>query len=184
LESSGEDIVTWGEFTETRLLSEFRGAGVPMVRMRPTVERLREMFKKRYPLAYARPWLEPKGREIVLRAQEATELDKHLLLVVVRNHQLLLTEEATNFVSSAEFDADGGPVRRIRPVALLDRVWLDPLRQFGEPVVRSVPTAVIAEQFRAGDSMDFIASTYELAAEDVDQAIRYELIRANAQEAA
>ena len=27
--STGEDLVTWGEFTETRLLAEFRDAGVP-----------------------------------------------------------------------------------------------------------------------------------------------------------
>jgi hypothetical protein len=39
IEPTGQEIVTWGEFTETRLLAVFRDAGVPMQRMRPAVER-------------------------------------------------------------------------------------------------------------------------------------------------
>src|SRR6476659_5612145 len=63
-EATGEDIVTWGEFVETRFLSEYRDAGVPMVRMRPAIERLREQFDSLYPLAYAQPYV--AGRELVL----------------------------------------------------------------------------------------------------------------------
>jgi uncharacterized protein (DUF433 family) len=54
---------------------------------------------------------------------------------------------------------------------------LDPLRQFGRPVVRSVPTEVIAEQFDAGDSVDLIARLYELPPGDVEAALRYEKAR-------
>ena len=43
--ASEADIVTWGEFVETRLLAEFRDAGVPVIKMRPAVVRLRELFK-------------------------------------------------------------------------------------------------------------------------------------------
>jgi uncharacterized protein (DUF433 family) len=53
-------------------------------------------------------------------------------------------------------------------------VVVDPLRQFGDPVVRSVPTAVLAEQHRAGDSIRFIADGYMLSEEQVTQAIEYE----------
>jgi uncharacterized protein (DUF433 family) len=175
-ESTGDLIVTWGEFTETRLLSEFRGAGVPMQRMRPAVERLREQLNTRYPLALAKPWLTPAGRELVLTIQEEVNLDKKLLMVVVRNDQLMLTLPVDQYVLSADFD-DQGIARRIRPVATLDHVWLDPLRQFGEPVVRSVPTEVIAEQVRAGERQHTIAQLYELSDEQVEQAVAYELIR-------
>ena len=37
LASTGDERVTWGEFAEARLLSEFRDAGVPIVRLRPAV---------------------------------------------------------------------------------------------------------------------------------------------------
>jgi uncharacterized protein (DUF433 family) len=176
LEPSGDEVVTWGEFTEARLLSEFRDAGVPIQRMRPAVERLRDHFGTQYPLALARPWLDTAGKELVLSVQEEVNLDKKLLLVVVRNDQLVLTLPTDNFVKSADFDQHG-VVRRMRPVTSLDAVWLDPLRQFGDPVVRSVPTEVIAEQVRAGERISTIAELYELSDEEVEQAIAYELIR-------
>jgi hypothetical protein len=103
LESSGDDLVTWGEFIEARLLSEFRDSGVPIFRMRPAVERLRERFNRLYPLAHARPWLEEGGRELVMRVQEEVHLEKPLLLVVVRNDQLVLSSPADQFVQSVDF---------------------------------------------------------------------------------
>lgn len=175
-EPTGDEIVTWGEFTEARLLGEFRDAGVPIQRMRPAVERLRDQFETPYPLAMARPWLDTAGRELVLAVQQEVDLDKKLALVVVRNDQLVLTLPTDNFVRSADFDKQG-VVSRVRPVANLEAVWLDPLRQFGDPVVRSVPTEVIAEQVRAGDRISTIAELYELSEVEVEQAIAYELIR-------
>lgn len=178
LESNGSEIVTWGEFTETRLLAEFRDQrGVPMQRMRPAVMRLRELFGVQYPLAFARPWLETSGKELVMRVQDEVDLDRHLHLVVIRNEQLVLTLPTERFVQSAEFDDKSGVVRRLRPISELQSVWLDPVRQFGNPVVRSVPTEVIAEQIRAGDDPAHIAELYELSELEVLQAIRYELIR-------
>jgi uncharacterized protein (DUF433 family) len=177
LEPTGSEIVTWGEFCEARLLAEFRDLkGVPLQRMRPAVERLRDLFGTQYPLAHARPWLDAAGKELVMQVQDEVGLEKKLLLVVVRNDQLVLTMPSENFVKAAEFDASG-VVRRLRPVTELDDVWLDPVRQFGDPVVRSVPTEVIAEQVRAGDDPAHIAEMYELSQAQVLQAIRYELIR-------
>ncbi len=185
LQQTGEEIVTWGEFSETRLLGEFRDAGVPIINLRPAVQRLRETFQVAYPLAHAAPLLETTGRELVLRVQNEVGLAAALQLVVVRSGQILLTPPVENYVNSAEFEPEsGGIVSRLRPIAELDRVWLDPQRQFGEPSVRSVPTAVIAEQYRAGDPIAFIARNYDLNEEDVEQAIRYELHRANTSEAA
>lgn len=183
LAETGDDIVTWGEFAEARLLSEFRDAGIPIQRMRPAVEELRETFGKKYPLAYALPWLEERGRELVLKVQEKVGLEKQLHLVVVRNGQLVLATQTDRFVRSVDY-ADQDVVQRMHPLPDLQHVWLDPLRQFGEPVVRSVPTAVIAEQARAGDSQAMIARIYELSDDEVWQAMRYELLRGEARHAA
>lgn len=174
--STGSETVTWGEFIETRLLSEFRSAGVPMIRMRPAVERLREELNAPYPLALARPWIDPEGRELVRRVQEEIGLEQKLLLVVVRNDQLLLSLPAEQFVDSVDFD-ESEAVRRVRPIPRLQHVVFDPLKQFGEPVVRAVPTAIIAEQYRAGDRIPMIAEAYLLTEEQVEQALRYELER-------
>lgn len=175
VQSTGSDLVTWGEFVEARLLSEYRNAGVPMLRMRPAIERLREALDTLYPLAHARPFIHE--RELVLRAQETTALEARLHLVVVRNNQLVLTPPAEDFVTSVEFGAEDGVVERLRPVASIHEVVVDPLRQFGSPVVRSVPTEVIAEQVAAGERLETIADLYELRPEQVEAAIRYELTR-------
>lgn len=175
LERTGDEFVTWGEFVEARFLSEYRSAGVPMVKMRPAVERLRERLDTRYPLALARPFV--TGRELVLEVQEAVGLHHRLQLVVVRNDQLVLTEPARHFYESADFAGGDGQVERLRPVAGIAEVVIDPLRQFGEPVVRSVPTEVIAEQVRAGEHLADIAEFYDLSSAQVEAAVRFELIR-------
>lgn len=46
--------VTWGEFTETRLLAEFR-PDVPMIRLRPVGQWLKDHLHQQYPLAHAVP---------------------------------------------------------------------------------------------------------------------------------
>ena len=176
-EHTGDELVTWGEFVETRLLAGYRDKNVPMIRMRPAIIRLRDLFETRYPLAHARPFA--SGRELVLSAQEDVALDASLRIVlVVRTGQTVLAEPAQHFVDSVEFgNGDDPAVERVRPREGNGLVVIDPLRQFGEPVVRSVPTEVIAEQIRAGDRLDMVADLYELSRDEVEAAVRYELTR-------
>src|SRR5712692_5631520 len=75
---TGNEVVTWGEFVETRLLAEFRDSGVPLIRMRPAIERLRSEMETPYPLAVARPFLSVEGRELVMRTQDEVGLDRPL----------------------------------------------------------------------------------------------------------
>lgn len=183
---TGDEIVTWGEFVETRLVSEFRDAGVPLVRMRPAVERLRDELQTPYPLASARTWLSHDGRELVRRIQDEVGLDRRLQLVIVRSGQGLLdwSENALGFKDSAEWQ-QGGPdpqVVRLQPRVDIKQVVLDPLVSSGEPTLRGrgVRTEIIAELVRAGETPDSIAETYELPRADVDAAVRYELLRSHA----
>src|SRR5271154_1713143 len=179
--STGDEIATWGEFVETRLLSEYRDAGVPLIRMRPAVEALRQELKVRYPLASARTWLRAEGRELVRVGQEKVSLDPHLALVVVDSGQgLRWSAEADSFRSAIDWSGKGDDAepRRLRPGAGIDDVVVDPLRGFGEPVVRGVRTEIIAELIQAGASQDAIAEIYELPPSSVASALRYELLRA------
>lgn len=179
---TNDDTATWGEFVETRLLAEFRDAGVPMVRMRPAVQRLREELETQYPLASARTWLQLEGRELVRRVQDSVGLDRGLQLVVVRNNQQLLwSPHAETFRTSLDWSPGAEPEpERLHPMADVPDVQVDPLRGYGEPVVRNVPTEVIAELIRAGETPDSVAEMYELDRNLVDAAVRYELKRAAA----
>ena len=174
-ERTDQDLVTWGELVESRLLSEFRERRISIQQMRPAILRLREEFGK-YPLAHARPLLEVDGRELVRRVQDEVGLEDSLQFVVVRNGQLLLTAGTERFRNSAEYD--GGVVSVLRPSEATPDVVMDPQRSFGQPALRNVRTDVLAEDFRAGAGREELSELYDLTPDQVDQALRFELITA------
>ena len=115
----------------------------------------------------------------MLSAQDDVDLDASLRIVLeVRTGQTVLAGPAQHFIDTVEFGTGDDPaVERVRPREGNGLVVIDPLRQFGEPVVRSVPTEVIAELIRAGDRLDMVADHYELSRDEVEAAVRYELTR-------
>lgn len=172
-ERTGSDAVTWGEMVEARLLAEFRSRRVPVQRMRPAIIRLREDFG-RYPLAHAQPFLNVQGRELVRVIQEQVHLERGLQLVVVRSGQLVLADPTERFFSAVSY-ADG-IASQMQAHAHVVGVTMDPLRALGQPAVRNVRTDVLAENVRAGSSYEELADLYELTPEQVQAAIRFELI--------
>lgn len=169
--TTGDEGVTWGEFVETRLLAGFRHRGVSLQRLRPAVERLREELGHPYPLAARPTLLDVEGRDLVMRVQQEADLDKGLSLVVIRSGQLILSPSAQAFVDQAQYD--DGVVSEL----LLggDTVRANPLRATGRPAVRSVPSEVLAEGFRAGESAGSLADLYDLTLDEVEAALRYEM---------
>lgn len=172
-EPTGSDSVTWGEMVEARLLAEFRSRDVPVQRLRPAVVLLRKEFG-RYPLAHARPLLDVEGRELVRVVQEEVELERSLQLVVVRSGQLVLADPAARFHSAVEYADD--VVARLRPDARTPDVVMDPRRAFGRPAIRGVRTESLAEDYRAGTGRDELVDLYDLTPDQVDEALRFELI--------
>lgn len=172
-EPTGGSAVTWGEMVEARLLAEFRSKDVPVQRLRPAIVRLREEFG-RYPLAHARPFLDVEGRELVRLVQDEVGLERPLQLVVVRSGQLMLTEATERFKAALEYDGD--VVSRLIPESRTPAVKMDPSRSFGQPSIRNVRTDALAEDYRAGASREELADLYDLTVDQVDEAIRFELI--------
>jgi uncharacterized protein (DUF433 family) len=172
-EPTGSDAVSWGEMVESRLLADFRRRDVPVQRMRPAIVALRKEFG-RYPLAVARPFLDVDGRELVRVVQDEVGLDQQLRLVVVRNSQLVLTPIAEHFQTLVDYE--DGSAARVRPDGRTPSVVMDPARAFGQPAIRNVRTDALAEDFRAGTSRAELADLYNLSEEQVDEAIRFELI--------
>lgn len=170
-EPTGNETVVWGEFVECRFLREYRKR-VPMVRMRPALALLQQRLDTPYPLATSRPYV--ADREIVLRAQVEAELDAELYLVVVRNDQLILNAPAQAFYDDIEWSEEDGSALLIAPLGLDNVVRLDPLRGFGEPVVRNTRTSVLAELSAAGHTDEELADLYELPLSSVRDALRFE----------
>ena len=167
---SDSDAVTWGEFVELGYLREYRRARVPLQHIRPVIERLREEFSVRYPLAHARPFI--YDRQLVLRIQEETDLDRSLAIVIRSGQEFILAPEVESYLQKVEFT--DGVVTRLRPAGKTSPVVIDPEFSFGRPSIRGVATERIAELYRGGDSPDFLAEVYELPIEDIRAAIAYE----------
>ena len=175
VERTRDEEVTWGEFVETRLLAEFRARGASMHRLRPAVVRLREEFG-RYPLAHAKPFLDIDGRELVRHVQREVGITGLEMLVVVRSGQAMMSAPVKSFVGDLRYLGDTDrEASAVVPVQFGGLVTLDPLHQYGRPVVRAVPTEVVAEQFRAGESTEMIADLFDLTVAQVEQALRFEL---------
>ncbi len=186
-ERTGDEIVTWGEFIEARLLAEYRDAGVPLIKMRPAVEKLRDELNTRYPLASANTWLAAEGRELVRKVQDDVGLHRRLRLVVVRTDQQMLdwSPEAQEFSDSLQWDwAKTAKKQRViaslNPDPTIRDVVVNPLQRFGEPSAQGVPTEIIRELYVAGDPIEMIAELYDLAPHVVQAAVRYELKTADA----
>jgi uncharacterized protein (DUF433 family) len=166
------DDVTWGEFVELGYLREYRRARVSLQHIRPVIERLRQEFGVKYPLAHKRPFI--YDRQLVLRIQEDADLDSSLAVVIRSGQELILAPEVESYLQKVEWGADD-IVARLRPAGLTSPVAIDPDFAFGRPSIRGVTTERIAELYRSGDSTDFLAEAYELPIEDVRAAIAYEV---------
>lgn len=174
--------VTWGEFTETRLLSEYRDLNdIRIQKLRAVVEHLRQESGHRYPLAYALPFLQPHGREILRHAQEAAGLEEDLL-VVIRTGQLVMTPRAERFVDAATYEADPGSSQQDQMIAVRFRadprypdVVNDPEQRSGRPTIvgRNILVTTLADMVLSGDGVDEVARWYDLTGDQVQQAVDF-----------
>lgn len=172
-QSTGADIVTWGEFVELGYLREYRRKGVPLQRLRPVIEELRQEFGTPYPLATAKPYI--YGKELVLELQEKNDIPRSIAIVISSGQTIALADEAMRFFKKVEFDpSESGEVRRLRPAGAASPIVIDPLVRFGRPSVNGVASERLWELFDAGESVEEIAEGYDMASELVRAAISYE----------
>ena len=170
--STGETVVTWGEFVELGYLREYRRKGVPLQRLRPVIEALREEFQTPYPLATAKPYV--GGRELVMKLQEDNGLPQQIAIVVRSGQTVMLAKEAQRFFMKVSFDPpDEGDVCRVHPAGRTTPVVIDPLVRFGRPAVDGVAVERLWELHDAGESVDEIAGAYEMGHHLVEAAIAY-----------
>lgn len=167
---TGSPLVTWGEFVETRLISEYRNAGVSIFRMRPAIEALRDEFGITHPLATSRPFVDVEGCELVKRVQDETNLDRSLWFVIRSGQMILPSMAVRRFQQEAEYD-DGGTVIRFH---LAENVVLDPDYASGEPTIRGRRLRVydIVEAVADGESEDSIKAMWDLTDQQYSDAVR------------
>ena len=167
--------MTWGEIVEALYLRAYR-TRVPMQRLRPFIEALRQSFQVPYPLAHFRPFVDT-SRRLVLNLQEQTDLPDALWLVFKGSHgQVVLNPLVqAEFLDRVEFSAgDDGEALAILPMGGESPVRIDPRIKSGAATVAGVRTEVIVERLNAGQTLPEIAAEFALAEGVVRAAVGYE----------
>lgn len=174
--------VTWGEFIEARLLSEYRDVNeIKIIRMRRVVAALRDYYHRRYPLAYSRPFVEVADREVLARIQEETGLDSQLWMVVDTG-QYTLAPRTGRFVQATTYGPDpDAPEEKdevAREVSIDPRypdVKLNPMLRSGRPTIagRNIYIATLAGMVLDGDPVSKVSGWYELTEDQVQQAVDF-----------
>lgn len=105
------------------------------------------------------------------------------LLNVSQQGQEAMRGEFETALARIERDHSGAPIRLFpfSRSSSADKnqpktVVIDPRLAFGRPVISetAVPTAIIIDRFRAGDSMAEMAGDYGVRKEDIEEALRFE----------
>lgn len=174
LPANSPAMLSFHNLIEAHVLAAItRDYHVPLQRVRRAMSYLRRTFGSKHPLVEQS--LETDHRDLFVR--EAGRL------VNVSGHgQLAIENVVSMYLSRIEWDL-AGVAQRLYPftgtvVANAPKsIVIDPALAFGKPVLAgtSIPTHVIAERFKAGESPEALARDYGRVPAQMWEAIRCEL---------
>jgi uncharacterized protein (DUF433 family) len=165
---------------ETHVLAAIRREHrIPLQKVRRALEYAERQLGLERPLISAR--FETDGIDLLVH-----ELEK--LVNVSQAGQLEIEPLVRMFLKRIKRDPAGVPIKLYpftRKTVSDDEpepVEIDPRVAFGRPVLagRGVPTAVLADRFKAGDSLADLAQDYDTSSQIIEEAIRCELSRREA----
>ena len=161
VEPTGSRNVTWAEFVEASLLRSYRREhDVRLRELRDFIDRLRDEYQVRYPLADRRPYV-GSGRQLLIDLQGRSQLDPEFCLVAVANGQIVLTARGEEFFARVDWSGD-------QPAAWRPHedpgspVLVNPLVRFGVPAVGGISTEAIADELDGGASGEEVAEDFGL----------------------
>jgi uncharacterized protein (DUF433 family) len=169
----GPPLLSFVNLTEAYVLSAIRRQHrIPLQQVRTALRYLERQFKTRHPLADHQ--FETDGSSLfiqkldqLINLTQEGQLEIHELLI----QYLRIDRDPSGAVAKLYLLTRRGDVNQPRTVVV------DPRIAFGKPVLvrRAIPTAVIAERYKAGDSTDALAEDYGCERPEIEEAIRCEL---------
>lgn len=160
---------------EGLVLAGIRRAGVPLQRIRPAVQVLKDELGIAHVLASRSLYTD--GAEVLYDFAERSDdsgAEDVRELVVVRHGQLVFNEVVDQYLRRIEF-ADDGYARLIRlPGYQAATVVVDPTRGFGQPIFGSGGARVedALSMFWAGESLADVAIEYGVPESQLEDALR------------
>ena len=171
-------LLSFTNLVEAHVLAAIRKHGVRLPNIRSAIGYLQKHYGIDHPLADAR--FKTDGLNLFI---------EHLgqLVNVSMQGQLAMREVMEAHLQRVEHDQEGLAARLFpftrfgaTEVDQPRTVMIDPRIAFGRPVLAGtgIPTAVLADRYKAGDSMKELADDYDCDRELIEEAIRCELVAA------
>jgi len=146
---------------------------IPLGKVRRALDYLKQQFPSKHPLADQR--FETDGLNLFVEKYGR-------LINISAAGQLAIRRLLEAHLHRIERDREGFAIRlfpftRKRVPEEPRLVVIDPFVSFGRPVLvgTGIPTAVIAERYKAGESIDLLAKDYDRQRLEIEEAIRCEL---------
>jgi uncharacterized protein (DUF433 family) len=178
--------LSFTNLTEAHVLDALRRQyHVELPQVRRAVRYLREHFRTQHPLVHHQ--ILTDGKHLFVEAAGLKDV-----INASRHGQLAMRDLIGLHLQRVDWDNDGF-VARLYPFTRSRRtpaeeagqprvVTMDPRIEFGRPVLKSsaVPTAVIADRYKAGESIADLAEDYGEDPLNIEEAVRCELQPAKA----
>jgi uncharacterized protein (DUF433 family) len=146
---------------------------IPLDKVRLAMDYLRREFHSKHPLADHR--FETDGMDLFIQRYGS-------LINITRSGQLAMRQVLQAHLRRIERDPAGRAVRlypftRKRSDDEPKVIVIDPAISFGKPVMAGsgIPTAIVAERYKAGETIEELAKDYEQSRLNIEEAIRCEL---------
>ena len=167
-------LLSYTNLVEAYVLSSLRKMHrIDLQKIRIAINRLEKDFDSKHPLAEYR--FETYGKEVFVQQYGQ-------LVNVGRDGQLAWRQLLDEYLTRVEYDPSGKasrlyPYIRSNGTNQPKNVVINPYVSFGKPVIAGtgLPTRVVAERYRAGEDVPYIARDYGRKEEEINDAIRYEL---------
>ncbi len=181
LPASADVRLSFNNLTEAHVLDALRRQyRVELPQIRRAVTYLREQFRTTHPLVHHQMLTD--GKHLFVEAAGIRDV-----INASRHGQLAMRDLIGLHLQRVEWDQDGFvarlyPFTRSRRTAADEAsqprvVTMDPRVEFGRPILKAsaVPTAVIADRYKAGESVADLAEDYGEDPLNIEEAIRCEL---------
>jgi uncharacterized protein (DUF433 family) len=167
-------LLSYFNLVEAFVLSSLRRKHlIDLYKIRKAIDSLRKRFNSIHPLVEHK--FQTNGVDLFIE-------EYGQLINVGHGDQLAMRDILETYLTRVEHDPSGKAAKLYPFIRLIGteqprNVVINPYVSFGKPVIAGtgLPTRVVAERFKAGDSLPQIAANYGRQEEEIDDALRYEL---------
>ena len=167
-------LLSFVNLVESHVLEAIRQRhGIKFWRVRGAVEYIERHLDSRHPLVEQR--FVTDGADLFVEQFGR-------LVNISREGQLAIKELIQTYLRRIERDSAGFPIRlypftRERKPDEPKTIVIDPYISFGRPVLAGtgIATTIIAQRYKAGESIEELVEDYGRTTSDIQEAIRYEL---------